>query len=193
MKPIKFVDQHDYGYVVPACSRKELLLHAHALHQALDYKGDGPFPILKLAEKIFYFIYPDYDFLVLSENEMGDNLGLTKPDEHIIQIREDVYESAVAGSGLGRMVVAHESSHLLRHQGIPVAMACRKATREMPAYRSSEWQANAMGGSILMPASKIIDMSIDQIIDQFQVSERAAEVQLRVVRKEAKTWPLPLL
>lgn len=193
MKPIKFTDQHDYGWEVPACSRKDLILHAHAIHKTIGYKGDGPFPILKLVEHVFSKVYEDYNFDIATETELGDNLGKTYPDKHLIRIREDVYNAAVQGQGLARAVVAHECGHLLLHQGIPMAMARREATRELPAYKSSEWQANAIAGALLMPASKIIGLSPTEIIRKYNVSHSAAQTQLYAVRKEATRWQLPQL
>lgn len=190
---IKFKDHHDYGWEVPPRSRRELLMHAHTIHEVLGYKGDSPFPILKLAEHVFYKVYEDYDFEVATEVELGDDLGKTFPDKHLIRIREDVYKAAVQGQGLARAVVAHECGHLLLHQNIPVAMARREATKELPAYKSSEWQANAMAGALLMPASKIIDLSPAEIVERYGVSFSAAETQLRAVRKEVQRWRIPQL
>lgn len=193
MKQIKFVDQHDYGCEVPACSRKDLILSAHEIHRALGYKGEGAFPILKLAEHVFFRVYENYAFEVVSEEEMGDDLGKTYPDEHVIKIREDVYDAAAQGQGFARMVIAHECAHLLKHEGVPVAMACRKASKELPAYKSSEWQANALAGSLLMPASKIINLSIQEIVETYGVSFSAACAQKKAIRKEAGKWLIPQL
>lgn len=190
---IRLKDHHDYGWEVPPCSRRELLKQAHAIHKVLGYMGDGPFPILKLAEHVFYKVYEGYDFDIATEADLGDDLGKTYPDKHLIRIREDVYNAAVQGQGLARAVVAHECGHLLLHQDIPVAMARREATKELPAYKSSEWQANAMAGALLMPASKIIDLDPHEIVEKYQVSLSAAETQLRAVRKEAQRWRLPQL
>ena len=186
-------DQHDYGYEVPPCSRKQLIDHAHSIHKAVGYKGETAFPILELIEFVFPAVYDDFDFVILPEPEMGDDFGLTLPDEHVIKLREDVYEAAEAGQGFGRMVAAHESSHLLRHEKIPVSLARRKATKEIPSYRSSEWQANAMAGALLMPASKIVDMTVQEIIERYKVTPTAAETQLRKVREGARKWPIPKL
>lgn len=186
-------DQHDYGYEVPPCSRKQLVDHAHSIHKAVGYTGDGAFPILELVEFVFPAVYDDFNLEILPEAEMGDDFGLTFPDQHIIKLREDVYEAAASGHGFGRMVVAHESSHLLRHEKIPVSLARRKATKEIPSFRSSEWQANAMAGALLMPASKIIDMSVQEIIDKYKVTQAAAKTQLRKIREGARKWPIPKL
>lgn len=94
-------DQHDYGYEVPPCSRKQLIDHAHSIHKAVGYTGETAFPILELIEFVFPAVYDDFDFVILPEPEMGDDFGLTLPDEHVIKLREDVYEAAEAGQGFG--------------------------------------------------------------------------------------------
>lgn len=46
--------------------------------------------------------------------------------------------------GFSRMTVAHEVAHLLWHEKVPVSLARRRAGRDLPAYRTSEWQADAL-------------------------------------------------
>lgn len=193
MKLTSMLQHRDYGYEVPPCSRKDLILHAHSLHRTLGYKGNCAFQILELIELVFPKIYNDFHFCILTKSEMGNNFGLTYPDKHTICLREDVYNDAVAGHGFSRMVASHEACHQLRHENIPLSLARRKATRETPPYTSSEWQANAMAGALLMPASKIINMSVQEIIDTYQVSELAAQIQLEKVKGEAQKWELPKL
>lgn len=193
MRQIEFERHHDYGCEVPPCSRRDLVEVAHAVHKRLGYEGSGPFPIMQLVEHVFPFLYEDYEFEVVGEGEMGDEFGKTWPDEHRICIREDVYEAAVRGVGFARMVVAHEASHLIKHEGVPLMMASREATASMPAYRSSEWQANALAGSLLMPACKIVGMTAEEIVEVYQVSLSAAEIHLSAMKKEVGRWLFPRL
>lgn len=47
---------------------------------------------------------------------MGECHGITYPDRNEIQIRQDVYDRAIAGSGRDRLTLAHELGHLLFHE-----------------------------------------------------------------------------
>lgn len=184
--------QLDYGYEVPACSRRELLEIAHVIHKATGYQGEGPFPILHLVENIFPIVYGSYDFMVASEEELGNKMGETFPNEHIMKIREDIYEAACMGNPFARSTIGHEASHQIKHEGIQLAFA-RKADHNLPAYKSSEWQANALSGALLMPGCKISTLSIEEICETFQVTESAAKIQQDAIKKELTFGPVPCL
>ena len=185
-------DQHDYGYEVPACSRRELLEIANSVHKAVGYKGEGLFPILHLVEKVFPVVYGKYDFMVVSGKELGNKMGETFPNEHVMKIREDIYDAACAGNAFARSTIGHEASHQIKHEGIQLAFA-RKANSDLPAYKSSEWQANALSGALLMPCSKISSLSIDEICDRYKVTRSAARTQKKAVEKEMRYGVIPFL
>lgn len=132
-------DQHDYGYEVPACSRRELLEIANSVHKAVGYKGEGPFPILHLVENVFPVVYGKYDFMVVSGKELGNKMGETFPNEHVMKIREDIYDAACAGNAFARSTIGHEASHQIKHEGIQLAFA-RRADRDLPAYSEQHRQ-----------------------------------------------------
>jgi Zn-dependent peptidase ImmA (M78 family) len=72
-------------------------------------------------------------------------------------------------------ILHHEMGHLFLHAHLDVSMA--RTHESYPAYESSEWQANAFAGQLLMPHDTIVDMEIWKIADRFMVSESAAEKQ----------------
>lgn len=193
MKRINLIDTHDYGVEVPSKSRKNLVMDAHVIHKLIGYKGDRPFPITGLLERGLPLLYGDFEFEIDTVNELGEKFGETYPDRHFIRLREDVYDGAVAGNPLSRMTVAHEVGHLLEHEGIPRALARKEASRSIPAYKSSEWQANAFGGALLMPACKIIDLTPEEVSERYQVTKSAACIQRAAMIKEAEKWNLPSL
>ena len=67
-------------------------------------------------------------------------------------------------------------------------MARKQATKSAPAYRSSEWQANAFGGALLMPADKIIKLTPEQISALYNVTITAANTQLKAVKEKGGLW-----
>ena len=166
---------------------------AHVIHDLVGYKGNKPFPIVDFFEHGLSVLYGDqFDYEVVTSKELGEKFGETYPDKHLIRLREDVYNKAVDDDPFSRMTVAHEVGHLLLHEGIPRTLA-RKASRDIPAYKSSEWQANAFGGALLMPACKIIDLTPEEVSERYQVTIAAARIQCRAMGKEATRWRLPLL
>lgn len=173
----------DRGYEVPPCSRLQLLLYADSVHSAVEYDGTGAFPIILFMENVLPLVYPDASVEIVPAGSMGDKYGETFPAEHFIRLPEDIYEAAAAGDGFSRMTVAHEVSHLLWHEKAPVSLARRRATRSVPAYRTSEWQANALAGALLMPTRQIVTMEPREVRERYQVSQTAAVVQTRKARE----------
>jgi Zn-dependent peptidase ImmA (M78 family) len=106
------------------------------------------FDIVRFVEYGLSYIWSDYDYEICGVNELHDNHGLTDVKKHTIKIREDVYEGAVDGNGRDRFTLAHEVGHLLIHSGQNIKLARGK----IKTYEDPEWQADAFGGELLIPA-----------------------------------------
>ena len=167
------------GCEVPPHSRRDFRLLAKAVRRKFDIPETNPFPVVEFLEFALPTLYDHFQYQVLERRVMGENHGMTYPDQHKILIREDVYEGAVDGKGRDRFTVAHEISHQLIHEGVPLAMARRNAGK-LELYRNSEWQADCMAGELLMPFSEIKTMAADDIMRTYGVSSAAAETQLKV-------------
>lgn len=120
---------------------------------------------------------PSFNFIVRRKEEMGECHGLTFPDRSEIQIREDVYERALLGSGRDRLTMAHELFHLLWHMKENVSYA-RTENGDIPIYRDPEWQADAFGGELLVPHHLVKGMSAKEVAERCGVSLKAAKYQL---------------
>ena len=166
------------GCEVPPHSRMDFRLLAKAVRKEFGIPEADAFPVVQFLEFALPQLYDDFEYQVVEESIMGENHGMTYPDQHRILIREDVYEGAIAGKGRDRFTVAHEISHQLVHEGIPLTMARRDAGK-LELYRNSEWQADCMAGELLMPYSEIKMMSPRGIVDAYRVSLTAAETQLK--------------
>lgn len=188
MEKTNFEMFHDYGFEVPPLGRSELTSLAHTIHRETGYKGDRPFPIMRFVELVLPRVYEDFALEVLSCNALGEKLGETYPRARLIRLREDVYDDAVDGLPLARITVAHEVGHLIAHRNVPAGLARRQASKSIPAYRSSEWQANAFAGALLMPTSKIFNLTPLEIRRLYNVTPTAAKTQLEAVRKKGPVW-----
>ena len=166
------------GYEVPPHSRMDFRLLAKAVRKEFGIPEADPFPVVRFLEFALPELYDDFQYQVMEQHIMGENHGMTYPDQHRILIREDVYEGAVAGKGRDRFTVAHEISHQLVHEGIPLTMARRDAGK-LELFRNSEWQADCMAGELLMPFSELKTMTIGRIMGAYKVSSAAAETQLK--------------
>ena len=174
---------------VPPRSRGEIRKIADAFRElsrrALG--GFGPeFPIVEAMEWVLPTLDPEFVLEVLPTHEMGDEHGLTIPSEHIIRLREDVYDRACNGHGRDRMTVAHEIGHYLLHR-TPAVFARRnnKKKERLPAFRSSEWQANCFGAELLVfPKGIDASMTDMEVAEMRGVSKDAAAYQMKTYRQE---------
>lgn len=172
----------DRGFEVPPCSRLDLLLYADKVHNAVGYDGTSAFPIVLFMENVLPRVYPDASIEIVPSGSLDDKLGETFPADHLIRLPQDVYDAAVAGDGFPRMTVAHEVAHLLWHESVPISLARRRANESLPAYKTSEWQANALAGALLMPIMKIVSMDPYEVSEKYLVSISAALTQTRAAR-----------
>lgn len=167
-----YVDDHR----VPPKSRAEIRRLANTIRTLSGVRYDAPFPIMRFVELVLPKMFPGFAIEVLPMSEMGNKHGETLPDRRIMRIREDIYERACRG-GRDRLTVAHEVGHLLMHSGLTVAMA--RNVSDYPAYESSEWQANAFAGELLIPHDAVVGMRPREVAVRYKVSESAAAKQLR--------------
>ncbi len=165
------------GMKVPPCSRQNLRNLAAKMHELLHYDGKSPFPVVDVVELVLPKIIPGFDFQIIPEEEMGEDHGRTYPDRHLMLIRQDVYDRACMGYGRDRFTIGHELSHQLLHEGVNVTLA--RSNSPHKTFEDSEWQADALAGELLMPHVRIRSLSIEQIVEIYQVSPSAARTQLR--------------
>lgn len=52
------------------------------------------------------------------------------------------------------MTIAHELGHFLLHSHQPPKICRTVASKEIPAYKSSKWQAKVFAAELLMPYDK---------------------------------------
>ena len=141
------------------------------------------FPIVHFMDVTLRRDWPGYDMVLLGRDELGNDGGRTDPDQKLVQIREDVYESARRGDGFGRFTMAHELGHLLLHHGLPFRRQVDKG--EVKPFLNSEWQADAFAGELLMPVPAVLSCPGEaSLMDLCGVSFSAARVRFQVLRQE---------
>lgn len=169
------------SFEVPPMTRAAIRRLSTKVRETINWKKPC-FPIVEYLE-LYHLIDKDFVYDIQEKKRMGDNHGITYPDKKIMLIREDVYEGAAEGVGRDRLTIAHEFGHLLLHTSL--GLARKVATEELPAYKSSEWQASCFGGELLVSANHI--QHCQNALDAseiFEVSLDAAEYQWNVFKKD---------
>lgn len=159
-------------------SRKQIRQTAELIRRIDGSENKLFFDIVKFLEVKLPNIDSGFNFRVMTEEEMGDCHGITFPDRDEIQIRQDVYDRAVNGSGRDRLTLAHELGHLILHEKKNVSYARMEDGSNFARYRNPEWQADAFGGELLIPHNLINGLSVDEIQDSCKVSKKAALCQM---------------
>lgn len=169
--------------------RSRAYLRQAATH-ILSYCGlSGPrVPVVEILEHHLAKLGVVYEYM--PQSSMGTDHGRSYPDTGIVQIREDVYERACAGEGRDRFTVAHEIGHVVLHAGLSLQRTAVPLGPIRP-YESSEWQANAFAGELLMPLHwlRAHCRVPHDLVSLFGVSETAARTQWNALCREGVLKP----
>ncbi len=162
------------------------------------------FPVLKALERLidkfsnnlYYLILPDDEF---EANVMAE-LVPEGNDVYCIKIRETIYEKAVNGDRTSLGFICHEMCHfILIHifdagpvlykgeNGLVYARSLKD--KELPRYKSMEWQAMALCGEIMIPYEKCKNYTFKQIVSRTDSSNEQTKYFLRwVVESEQHNY-----
>lgn len=160
---------------------------ANQIRKAIGLSDDKPFPVGRFIEYVLPKVYDDFVLEILPKQQLGDKHGETFPNKHLIRLREDVYIGICEGDGQHRFTGAHECSHLIYHEGIPLTLT-RRSAKSLPAFRNSEWQADTLAAELLMPYGAVKDLSTLKIELQYGVSHSAAQCRRDKIDKEVMRY-----
>lgn len=168
-------------YRVPPQNRESIRSFVRSLRGTFGITG-LKFPVMEVIEFALPQLIPDFELHIGGMKEMGETHGLTYPQDHLLVLREDIYEGALNGVGRDRMTAAHELGHLLMHKNIAFARAAPGV--KIRPFESSEWQAKCFSGELLVPAmhSNVLKgMDAEEVAEACGVSLVAARYQLNTL------------
>ncbi len=156
------------------------------------------FPVLKALENLIDKFSNNLYYLILPDDEFEKNVmaELVPEDNNVycIKIRETVYDKAVNGDRASLGFICHEMCHFIlihifdagpvyrNESGLVYARSFKD--RELPRYKSMEWQAMALCGEIMIPYEKCKDYSFEQIVSRTGSSDEQTKYFLRWVVKQ---------
>lgn len=156
------------------------------------------FPVLKTLEKLIDRFPNNLYYSVLLDDEFETNvmaeLVQEGNDVYCIKIRETVFEKALNGDRASLGFICHEMCHFIlihifdagpemcvNNSGLIYARSFRD--RELPRYKSMEWQAMALCGEIMIPYEKCKEYSFKQIVSRTESSDEQTKYFLMWVVK----------
>lgn len=170
-------------YVAEPLQRLQLRELSSAVRKTLGLESVLYFPVLPFLERVMPILFPEFHVEIVPEEDFPPNKHAdTDVANHVISIREDIYEGAVAGVGRDRMTIVHEISHYLLMVVCGVKFSRAFGDAPVKTYCDPEWQAKALAGEIMCPNNLIGTMSVDEIAEQCGVSESAARYNLKIAK-----------
>jgi len=182
-------------------SRKQIREIARIVRKLLKIRTIK-FPVLEVLEKLTC-LYPDNLYYVIeADDDFRNNvmayLEIESEYSYCIHIRESVYNGAVKGRKDCLGFICHEISHFILifilDNGPKISlnefkMACERALKQdkIPPYLSTEWQAMALCGELMIPYEECKDKTFRQISFITKSSKKQIEFFLnKVVKNDDK-------
>lgn len=174
-------------YQVPPMYREPIRNVARKIRgicKELSGNDDAPFfPIVEFLDVILPKHFEDFSLEIIDAEQMGDAHGITFPDDHLMQIRSDIYKRACQKQGRDRLTMAHELGHYVLHANL--GMARMAPMGSIKPWISSEWQASCLAGELLVSVDHISKCkNPTEVSEMFGVTMTAAEYQWNVFKKE---------
>lgn len=117
---------------------------------------------------------PTFDYEYVDEGTFpGGIYAYFDPKENKLYALNSVYERAAEGNGRDRFTLAHEVGHYFLHDD---GLTYARSSTKIPSYCNPEWQANTFASAFLIPKSKTVTMSIEEIMNTCKVSFQAATI-----------------
>lgn len=168
----------DEHYVAQPTSRAKITQFAAQVRQSIGLDKGFYFPVTHFIELVLPRIDPEFQPEIVDAEEIPGCYAETRPALHLMRIREDVYEAALANNGRARFTLAHELGHYLMHGEGVVSLARTQNHCDIPWHMKPGWQANTFAAELLAPLRLIKGRDASFIADACKVSLQVAEIQL---------------
>ncbi|MCI8494000.1 ImmA/IrrE family metallo-endopeptidase [Anaerotruncus sp.] len=159
-------------------SRNEIRRDTYQLRLKLGMKYTEYFPIVHFVENVLPKIDTQFYLDVVDDNKLIGRHAETIPAEHVIRIKQSVYDAAVNGFWWARSILAHEVGHYNYHNEQTVRYAKLDPFEKVPPDFDPERQANIFAAELLVPIHLIHGLNKEQIGKKFGVSYEIAKRQI---------------
>ena len=144
------------------------------------------FPVMEFLELVMPQIDEEFILLPVVDDELKGRAAETIPAEHMIRVKQSVYDAACQGSYWARTVMAHELGHYMLHGEETVAYAHAAPGERIPDEINAERQADIFAAELLAPVH-LVDETSDYLISKhFGITLGMARSQMNQVRRVQK-------
>ncbi len=167
-------------YKTKPLSRSEIRYLATLYRELFDAPLTGPFPVLESLEKV-PDIFKNSNVVIVKDSELEPNVMAQCSQNELggftIKIKESVYEGAYEhGVGAFLGFINHEICHVFLFSiGFTPIYERSFENNTLPACRSVEWQAKALNGEVMIPYEECKNMTKEEIMNNYHVSEAFAD------------------
>lgn len=170
-------------YVTKPVTREYLRLLAGGIRKLFEVKQNVRFPVVSALDKLL-ILFPDVSYSILPDEDMPKKVPAmcqVNDDGIDIQIKNSVYIGAdERGVGGYRDHIMHEICHVFLYKLGYTPIMERRLGDKIESYSSVEWQAKALCGEIMIPYEASRDMTVEQIVEKFGVSQDCAKYRCRL-------------
>lgn len=170
-------------YKAKPLSRKKIQETANRLRNFFGISMEEAFPVVEFMETIIPEL--GYTIEICELSELKDEYALTKPEEKVLKIREDVYVNATKNSPRDLFTIAHEIGHIFFHDVTSIVLA--RSDYQIQKFEDPEWQANTFAAELLVPSNVLKGKSVDEVIEIYRCSRQVAEIQISKNKKSYQT------
>lgn len=167
-------------YLTKPATREQLREFASIFRELFEIPLTGRFPVLEVLEK-FQSKFSAFHYEVVEDDELPISIPaqceVTGDGSFEMKIRQSIYDGAYKkGIGAYRDHILHELCHVFLYS-IGFTPVIQRSFRNgtIPNYCSSEWQAKALCGEIMIPYEESNDLTAEEIQKEYGVSKAQAE------------------
>lgn len=144
------------------------------------------FPVVEFLELVMPQIDEEFTLVLVEDDELMGRAAETIPVEHMIRVKQSVYDAACQGSYWARTVMAHELGHYVLHGEDTVAYAHEAPGERVPDDINAERQADIFAAELLAPVH-LVDETSDYLVSKhFGITRGMARSQMNQVRRVQK-------
>lgn len=172
--------------IVSSRNRKRLRKEAYILRMRFGLDKVKKFPVMEFLELAMPQIDEEFMLVPVEDDELKGRAAETIPTEHVIRVKQSVYDAACQGSYWARTVMAHELGHYMLHGEETVAYAHAALGERIPDEINAERQADIFAAELLALVH-LVDETSDYLVSKhFGITLGMARSQMNQLRRVQK-------